>query len=345
MDMHEILQKDPQIWDLFTRKEEYHSSVRDIYNRFPYFASQNRNIFEPQASEFLMKNGFHVEYPDNKPFAVCLTHDIDSVYKSITSKSLHAVKYVTQGKLNESVAAMKQMASKKKPYCNFDEIMKLEEKYNARSSFFFLALDPADQDYEYRIEDLKDEIRTIQDRGWEIGLHGGHEGSVDLDKLRSEKQTLEKVTGTAIKGCRNHYLKFVVPDTWELLSKAGFCYDTTLGYADCIGFRNGMCHPFRPLNRITGKPVDILEIPLTIMEDSFENYMRFDLRRAWEISKKLIDTVMLYNGVVTLLWHNKSFTGNQKKFYEKILKYCAEKDAWMTSGENIAAWWKEKVEV
>ena len=129
--------------------------------------------------------------------------------------------------------------------------MKLEEKYNARSSFFFLALDPADQDYEYRIEDLKDEIRTIQDRGWEIGLHGGHEGSVDPDKLRSEKQTLEKVTGTAIKGCRNHYLKFVVPDTWELLRNAGFCYDTTLGYADCIGFRNGMCHPFRPFNRIS----------------------------------------------------------------------------------------------
>ena len=188
MDMHELLQKDAQLWDLFTRKEEYQSSVRDTYNRFPYFASRNRNIFEPQASEFLMKNGFHVEYPDNKPFAVCLTHDIDSVYKSITSKSLHAVRYVTHGKLNESVAAMKQMSSKKKPYCNFEEIMKLEEKYNARSSFFFLALDPADQDYEYRIEDLKDEIGTIQDRGWEIGLHGGHEGSVDLDKLRSEKQ-------------------------------------------------------------------------------------------------------------------------------------------------------------
>jgi peptidoglycan/xylan/chitin deacetylase (PgdA/CDA1 family) len=345
MDMLEILQKDPLIWDLFTRKEEYQSTVRDIYNRFPYFASRNRNIFEPQASEFLMKNGFHVEYPDNKSFAVCLTHDIDSVYKSITSKSLHAVKYVTQGKLNESVAAMKQMSSKKKPYCNFKEIMKLEEKYNARSSFFFLALDPADQDYEYRIEDLRDEISFIQDQGWEIGLHGGHQGSVDLDKLRNEKRNLEKVTSTAITGCRNHYLKFIVPDTWELLKKAGFIYDTTLGYADCVGFRNGMCHPFRPFNLLTGKPVDILEIPLTIMEDSFENYMRFDLKRAWEISKRLIDTVMRYNGVVTLLWHNKSLTGDQKKFYEKILNYCAEKDAWMTSGESIAAWWKEKIEV
>ena len=342
MDMHEILQRDPKIWDLFTRKEEYNSSLRDIYDRFPYFASQNRNIFEPKASEFLMNNGYHVEYPDDKPFAVCLTHDVDSVYKSMTSKSMHTVKYFTQGRFKKSFNSMKQIYSKKKPYCNFKEIMKLEEKYEARSSFYFLALDPTDQDYEYRIEDLKDEINTIQDWGWETGLHGGHEGSGNLEKLRKEKRSLEKMTNNSITGCRNHYLKFIVPDTWELLSKAGFIYDTTLAYADCIGFRNGMCHPFKPFNLITGKPIDILEIPLTIMEDSFENYMHVDTRRAWEISTKLIDTVMQYNGVLTLLWHNTSFTTDQRKFYEKILKYCAEKNAWMTSGGQISRWWKDQ---
>jgi len=341
MDMHEILQKDPKIWDLFTRKEEYNSSLRDIYDRFPYFASQNRNIFEPKASEFLMNNGYHVEYPDDKPFAVCLTHDVDSVYKSMIIKGIHAVKYFTHGKFDESVNSLKQMYSKKQPYCNFRDIMKLEEKYDARSSFYFLALDPTDQDYEYCIEDLQGEINTIQDWGWEIGLHGGHEGSGNLDKLRKEKRNLEKITNNSITGCRNHYLKFIVPDTWELLNKAGFSYDTTLGYADCIGFRNGMCHPFRPFNLITGKPIDILEIPLTMMEDSFENYMHVDFRTSWEISKKLIDTVMQYNGVLTLVWHNTSFTGDQRKFYEKILKYCAEKNAWMTSGGQISTWWKD----
>ena len=345
MGMHEILQKDPEIWDLFTRKEEYHSSLCDIYDRFPYFASRNRTIFEPKASEFLIKNGYHVQYPDNKPFAVCLTHDIDSVYKSMSSKSIHAVKYFARGKFDESVISLKQMYSKKIPYCNFEEIMKLEEKYGARSSFYFLALDPEDLDYEYRIEDLKDEIGTVLDRGWEIGLHGGHEASVNPDKLCREKMNLEQVTHHSITGCRNHYLKFTVPDSWELLRNAGFHYDTTLGFADCTGFRNGMCHPFRPFNLITGKPIDILEIPLIIMEDTFEYYMKYDLRRAWALSKKLIDTVIQYQGVVTLLWHNKSFSGDQKKFYEKILKYCAEKNAWMTSGENIATWWKDHVEI
>ena len=44
------------------------------------------HIFEPKASEYLMNNGYQVEYPEAKPFAVCLTHDIDAVYESITAK-------------------------------------------------------------------------------------------------------------------------------------------------------------------------------------------------------------------------------------------------------------------
>ena len=86
MNMHEILQQDPEIWDLFTRKEEYGSSIRDQYDRFPYYASRNRDIFEPKASEFLLQNGYKVEYPEGKPFAVCLTHDIDLLYTPMIDK-------------------------------------------------------------------------------------------------------------------------------------------------------------------------------------------------------------------------------------------------------------------
>ena len=346
MKMHEILQRDREMWDLFTRKEEYHSSIRDKFNRFPYYSSQYRSIFEPKASEFLMNNGYHVEYPDGKPFAVCLTHDIDVVYKSITSKCYQTLKNVIHGKFNASFDTVKQIRSKKNPYVNFKEIMELEEKYDARSSFYFLSLDPADKDYEYRIEDLKNEIHTIQDWGWEVGLHGGHRGYCDLNKLKTEKRNLEKITNNSIIGCRNHYLNFFVPDSWEILSNAGFKYDCSFGYADCAGFRNGMCHPFKPFNLNSGKIIEIIEIPQIIMDDSlFDNYMRLDSDRAWEITRGLIDAVAACHGVITLLWHNTSLIGEQTKFYEKILKYCAEKEAWMTSGEHISNWWKQNVEI
>jgi len=37
MNMHDLLRRDPQIWDLFTRKEEYDNPLRDGYSRFAYY--------------------------------------------------------------------------------------------------------------------------------------------------------------------------------------------------------------------------------------------------------------------------------------------------------------------
>ena len=79
MNRHEILRQDPEIWDHFTRKEEYNASIRDQYDRFPYYASRTRDIFEPNVSQYLNEHGYSVKYPHDAPFAVCLTHDIDSV--------------------------------------------------------------------------------------------------------------------------------------------------------------------------------------------------------------------------------------------------------------------------
>lgn len=344
MRMHKILQKDPELWDLFCRKEEYQQSLRDRYNRFPYYASNCRTIFVPRASEYLMNHGYHADYPEGRPFAVCLTHDIDAVDEPLSKKTIDVLKHAARGRFKTSMASIKHVRSKHHPFYNFNSIMELEEKYNAQSSFYFLALDPGDQDYEYPIEDLKQEIGSIQDRGWEVGLHSGHLGYRDLNKLKREKKNLEKITGKPVTGCRNHFLNFVVPESWELMKNAGFAYDSSFGYADCPGFRNGMCHPFRPYNLHTGSSIDIIEIPLVIMDDSLSDlYMRLDPGTAWEITRQLIDTVAGYHGVITLLWHNTTLFGEQRTFYEKILKYCAEKQAWMTSGEQICSWWKKYV--
>ena len=97
-----------------------------------------------------------------------------------------------------------------------------------------------------------------------------------------------------------------MPTTWELLRTAGFKYDTTFGYADCVGFRNGMCHPFQPFNLNTDQYIDIWEIPLTIMDKTLLSYMELDMATSWEITKRLIDTTEELGGVITVLWHNTS---------------------------------------
>jgi len=336
MQMHDILRRDPEIWRLFTSAEEYNGAFRDGYDRFPHYMSAHRTPFEPRASRYLVEQGYRPEYPGGRPFAVCLTHDIDGVYRSMLSKGYATLSALKRGDLTKAFASAKQLRSRKLPLCNFSEVMALEEEYGARSSFYFLALAPGDQDYAYDVRDLESEIGMIADAGWEVGLHGGHRAYCDPGALSAEKQRLEAVLGRPVVGYRNHYLRFRVPETWEHLSRAGFRYDATFGYADCAGFRNGMCHPFRPYNLKTDRPIDILEIPLVVMDGTLDHYMRLDATKAWEVTRQLIDVTERCGGVFTLLWHNSYMEGERLKMYEKILGYCRERGAWMTSGEEIA---------
>jgi len=67
---------------------------------------------------------------DDYEFAVCLTHDVDRVYKTYQS-----VYYsLTERRLHH----LKSHFSDAKPYWQFEEIMALEDRLGVRSSFYFL---------------------------------------------------------------------------------------------------------------------------------------------------------------------------------------------------------------
>jgi hypothetical protein len=75
------------------------------------------------------------------------------------------------------------------------------------------------------------------------------------------------------------------------------------------------------------------------------DYMRLDVKKAWELIKDLVDKVEKCNGVVTILWHNNtSIDGKNLKYYEKFLEYVCGKNAWIASGEEIFNWWSNNVE-
>jgi len=345
-DFYEDLKKNSEIWDIFTRKEEYDSDERDEHGRFTYSSSDYNDILKPKVSEEILKKRLQVEYPNNKKFAVCLTHDIDDIYVKI----LHILKYSIYLPENKElmgiVNLLKGFVNKKKsPYINFEKIIDLEKKYGAVSSFYFFAKGEDIFGYKYEVEELEELIGYLIERDCEIGLHVGYDSYDNVKKIKDEKEKLEKISGSKIIGSRNHVLRFKTPESWEFLSKSGLYYDTTFGYHDSIGFRNGMCHPFKPYNIKKNTSIDIVEIPLNIQDMTLRFYMNLDVNQSWENIKKLIDDVRRLNGVLTILWHNwtyafpVSYAGMFGKkwteLYEKILQYCNEKDAWMTTCKDL----------
>lgn len=335
----EQLKQNRILWEHFTRKEEYDSVWLDQYRRFPYYLSKQRNIFEPEVSAFLIQNGRRFSYPNGRQFAVCLTHDIDVIHPS--KLSLVCDVALTLKKLQVYKALEKSLSWIKKynPLWNFKKTLDLESKYEAKSTFYFLVLDRRESDFNYNIDELSSEMKCIIKEGWEVGLHGGHEVHDNLQEIIRRKKILEDIVGTEVIGYRSHYVRFKVPYTWKLLEDAGFKYDATFGFADCVGFRNGMCHPYNPFDLNANRFIDILEIPLNIMDCTLDCYMKLDMINSWEVIAQLIDTVIKQNGVLTILWHNTYMVGEKLGLYKKILQYCYERNAWMTSGAEICRWW------
>jgi peptidoglycan/xylan/chitin deacetylase (PgdA/CDA1 family) len=334
------------LWDLYTLKDEYQRSETDNFRSF-YTSDSDVFVLEPLVSKFLMENGMKAEYPENKKFAVCLTHDIDDIYPPLSHTLLSSISYMKGLNFNglKSQIFWKLKGKEHSPYRNFKEIIGLEESYCAQSSFYVMATDRDIRPFRvYEVEDLESDLGLVVDKGWEVGLHGGYYAFNDLAEIKKEKSRLEKVLGKEVYGYRNHYLRFKVPNTWKYLAKAGFKYDTTLGYSNIVGFRNGMCHPFSPFDLTRGGEIDIYEIPLSIMDGTlFKNYQ--SPREIWGAAKMLIDSTEKYTGVLTLLWHNNVFSSpyrdHWKKLYIKIMEYCSSKGAWMTSGGNICRHWQK----
>jgi peptidoglycan/xylan/chitin deacetylase (PgdA/CDA1 family) len=340
------LKKNQQIWDLFTKKEEYHPKKLDKYGRPTFKTSNQKNILLPQVSEYLIKIGFQPEYQDGKKFAIFLSHDIDDINISGKQVFRSFIPYP----FHKHKLGFKKFVSayfkKQKPYINFKEIIQIEKKYNATSSFFFLATEKDIFGDKYKLDDIHNEISCIPENECEIGLHTGFYSFDDINQIKQEKEKLEDAARTKVSGVRNHLFRFAIPQSWKLLSQAGFEYDSSFGYSDMIGFRNGICYPFKPYNLIENKKIDIIEIPPCVTDITMFSYMKIDACIAWKYIKNLIDTVERLSGVLTILWHNWTFSypvsysglfGKEwTKLYEKILEYGYKKNAWLTNGKNIS---------
>lgn len=327
---------------LFIRQDEYKPEITDIHQRSTHALSY-ANTVNPYVSEFLFKSGkINIKYPDNKKFAVCITHDIDQLFSMNKDLLKQALRDISKGSILKLSSTLSPLFNKRNnPYYNIRNLLEIEKSYDANSTFFFLALGKKEIDFNYDLDDVKDVFKAIKENDSEIGLHAGHLAFNDLKKLSQEKRKLEDIIQSEVIGIRNHFLKFRNPDTWEVQCKAGFKYDVSYGFNDATGFRNGMCHPFNPYNVFRQEYIDIIEIPLTLMDCTLDRYMQLDFENSWKVAKSLIDKVEQTCGVFCLLWHNTYFFKENLHLYLKILDYCQSKDAWLTSGEKIFKWWKE----
>lgn len=218
------------------------------------------------------------------------------------------------------------------PLDKFDWMMKINEKLGNRITFFFITMKSnKEMDGHYSIDEkrVRKLLKEIHSRGHEIGLHSSYNSYLDSSQLLAEKMKLQDIFSKegiyqSSIGNRQHYLKFSSLKTFGYLDLAGISYDSSICFAERIGFRCGTSKTFTMFDLTQRKKLNILQKPLLIMEDSLlgKEYM------AMEDQEKIIDQIMLlkdgvdyFGGEFTLLWHNSSLNSKYlRDLYERILK-------------------------
>lgn len=336
-------------------QEIYFSSIKDydlideydFYFKKQYFLQNNMlkdnpniksnlslfNMYKPNLPmTTLLDKGFKPsrnELYNPKEFVVCLTHDIDVINPTILSKLFQLYKKRTP--ITKTLF--------KRSFNNFNKIIEIEKKYNATSTFFFLSTrkDISTLNYKrvnYKLKSMKDIFTLIVENNDEIGLHGGYWTYNNIDKLKQEKGDLEKIAGINILSYRNHYLRFHFFETWKNLEKLNFKIDSTFGWNDAIGFRNGWPFVFCPYDFEQNRILNIHEFPLIVMDSAIDS-MGLTLDDAYNKIIELIEIVKKYHGVMTVNWHNnyfdEDFFPGYSKLYEKILNYVFQNEGELLS--------------
>lgn len=187
----------------------------------------------------------------------------------------------------------------------------------------------------YDVADLLNVIDKIRGQGKEIALHG-IDAWCDLKSAISEKERIENSIGIEIGGARIHWLYFST-ESPAIMEKAGFSYDSSVGYNETIGFKAGTLHPYRPLNCY-----QLLELPLHIQDAAmfFKAFKNWPREQAWQRCQRIFDAAERFGGAVTLLWHERSLGPERQwgSFYKKLMAELSRRNAWATSCQEIAAW-------
>jgi len=368
-----------------SRQEEKESAARDEWSRWdwPYSAaSRNGTLYRPHVDEAILQWGACEGYlspesrkscwPDGKPFALCLTHDVDFVSRNSTSPSFvwemirrllhapHGQELVIASRLFRH--ALKLIASPlmwqlgADPYHCFDVCIDLEAKRGFTSTFFFFAghlPTPHALDCGYSHSDrlifygskvtVRQMMREILRRGWDIGLHGSYWAAIDSSALMQEKRQLEESAGKAINSIRHHYLHYDAQVTPAIHQRAGFAADSTQGFNRNIGFRAGTSFPYLCWNEQTHQATDVLEIPMLIMDTSLfsPGALGCDLDLAKSYIRLIMDRVETVGGCLTVNWHpcwlSNALYADSYKF---LLDEAKRRNAWGSGINDLLRWQK-----
>lgn len=339
---------------MLNRLEEIHRTDLDNHERFPAINSHAYKydyLERPIVDEWLyiLQQVINKIWPDislkKNKYKLVISHDVDfpSLCNGLNTRQilkLIIVELIKNKDFKKAFSILYIYLSgfikhntlhQMDPFNTFDYLMCVSEKYNLKSSFYFIGdiTDPS-KDCRYKLSDeyIVNLMSNIYNRGHEIGLHPSYNSYKQSKQILKEFNNLKEIcekNGFNYKkyGGRMHYLRWKHPHTLQEWDDAGLDYDSTLGYADLPGFRCGTCFEYTSYNPVNDKLLNIKIRPLIVMDGTIISRHYLNLGYTNEAIERILslkDTCYKVGGNFTFLWHNSFFKDKfSHNFYEKVI--------------------------
>jgi hypothetical protein len=314
-----------------SRVEESLRPEVDEHGRFPStssLASREHFLERPILDEYglafsqvltFLVPGWH---PQKPLFRVKLTHDVDDVGLPFDLRSAiaHTLKRHTPAATVRDLLAP-ILSSDPMNLSLVRKLAKISKERGLHSAFFWKCSPRATHDSGYSVHDSRIQrlIGDLRASNFEVGVHPGYDTFHHRDNLSREIAELKAAIREDFPGGRQHYLRWT-PQSWLDWESCGLRYDSSVGFADHIGFRAGTSFPFRPWCWAENRELNLIEVPLILMDCTPVKYMRLDFQEGLERVRALIRRVEQTGGVFTLLWHNTPLLDpDYDGWYENIL--------------------------
>ena len=322
---------------LLSRYEEYLPHVRDQHGRFPpaqSIAYQQDFLRLPLVDLWANKLLEHLRerFPeiltDRKPYR--FTPIVD-----VTTSHCYAHRGLFRGMagflLDLSRLKIKRVWERLRvsfnpaldPYDNFDKLIALDQRYKARTMFFFQFAEYStyDKNVSPNSNAFKYLIKSVADY-CVVSLAVSYSAAEEPETLKEEKKRLSAVIHRPVDYARMRYNRVEIPNTYRNLVDAEFSRDFSMGYTHEIGFRASTCTPFffYDIALETQQPIKICPFAFhdyALTRYTSEETLIADLDEVFECVKSV-------KGRLIPVFSNELLGGDQRinwlELYEKIIR-------------------------
>jgi hypothetical protein len=304
---------------------------RDIVGRVPYsemiFGRQGISPRKPYASilmswmENALRNGNSRQellkarspLPGGEHIVVC-SHDIDFYYQTWSTALLRLVKnlgisyhpYRSWSYFRANSRMIFDLFGGKQVGAYLPQLLEASTENGFSATLFVAPGRGHRRDPNYQLKNLALQLSEASKKGFPAGLHGSYTSVIEAAELSSEAAALQKVTGKKPLGNRQHWLRFDQHEKlFRCIEEAELSFDSTLGFADTVGFRNGASFAFPPYDFAHERPYQFLEIPLVLMDGNLEAASRSLQKDPQELADEVLRESRKWGwGGIAALWHN-----------------------------------------